>query len=369
MIRKGLMTALVMSMFFAAMPADAQFQAADLIYLPAIAHTSGANGTEWRSDLYITNVETEASIDIAVVYIQSGLISNSNAFIDRSLWLGGREADGFGFINESLRDIPPGGTVVIEDPIGLYWGTENGTNFGGLVIFAYEAGSLEDDGTRVYKNAIVNSRDYTPFSYYQEDPANEGEFLPVVGTFGQTLPGLPWYNLADSSAVTEETDFSFLVMTGGTENEDFRYNLGVMNASDPLTAITVTIQAFQGDGSAFLDLNGDPLIYVFSMPPASHTQFDSFLLNLFGFASAPKDIRVDVSIIAWTSSGTDPVVGMTVYGNYIDNRTQDPTAILPAFAYPYNVECQWPSSEAKADGSSSEPFRRVNRRPFEIAPR
>ena len=45
---------------------------------------------------------------------------------------------------------------------------------------------------------------------------------------------------------------------------------------------------------------------------------------------------------------------MTVYGTMIDNETNDPTAILPVFGYPYNVECQWPSS---GDGSKSAPGR------------
>ena len=157
MIRRGLMAALVMSVFFAALTVDAQFLAADLIYVPGAAHTFGDNGTEWRSDVYITNAESEIAIDVAVVYIVTGTISNSNAFIDRTLWLGGREADGFGHINESLRDIPPGGTVLLEDPIGSYWASADGLNSGALVFFAYEADTLEDDGTRVVKRISTST--------------------------------------------------------------------------------------------------------------------------------------------------------------------------------------------------------------------
>ncbi len=48
-----------------------------------------------------------------------------------------------------------------------------------------------------------------------------------------------------------------------------------------------------------------------------------------------------------------PVVGMTIYGTLIDNQTNDPTAVLPAFAYPYNIECQWPSSNGAAKSAPS----------------
>ena len=54
--------------------------------------------------------------------------------------------------------LPPGGTVVIRDPVGEFWSTlESTANTGAVVVFAYEANSLEDDGTRVAKNAIVNT--------------------------------------------------------------------------------------------------------------------------------------------------------------------------------------------------------------------
>jgi hypothetical protein len=56
---------------------------------------------------------------------------------------------------------------------------------------------------------------------------------------------------------------------------------------------------------------------------------------------------------------------MTVYGTLIDNDTNDPTAILPAFAFPYDIECQWPPP---ADGAAKGGVgtARVSRRPLEI---
>ncbi len=355
----------VLGVLAVAVPSGAQFLAADLIYLPGVAHTSGANGTRWRSDIFITNVDEDSSIDVAMVFIETGLLSNSAAFIDRSLWLGGREDEGFGFIDPVLADIPPGGTAILRDPIGNFWGTSEGTaNSGAIVVFVYEAGSLQEDGTRELKNAIVNTRVYTPFTFYQPDPENDDEFLEVEGTYGQTLPGVPWYNLADPSAVDEDVNFSYQILSGAAEDEDFRYNLGIVNASDPLTTITVVIQPFRGDGEPFLDAGGGEIFQIVSMPPASHVQYDSVLLTLFDLANSPDDVRIDVSLLNWSSSNAEPVVGMTTYGTYIDNNTNDPTAILPAFAFPYDVDCQW-----SFGGDSKASSGRVTRRPVAIPPR
>ena len=118
MIRKGLLSALVVVLSTGAVPAAAQFLAADLIYLPAVTHTNGEDESRWRSDVFLTNVEEDVDIDIAMVYLPTGLASNTEAFSDRSTWLGGRDSDEFGFVNTELADIPPGGTVVLRDLVG-----------------------------------------------------------------------------------------------------------------------------------------------------------------------------------------------------------------------------------------------------------
>ena len=367
MIRKGLLTALIFVFILSAGQARAQFLAADLIYLPAVTHTNGVDVSRWRSDVFITNVD-DVDIDIAIIYLQTGAIDNSGVFAERTSWLGGRDSDEFGFINTELASIPPNGTVVLRDPVGEYWLTLEGVRqSGALVIFAYEADTLEDDGTRVVKNAIVNSRAYTPFSFFIADPDNEGEFLPRSGTYGMTLPGVPWYNLADPSAVGENGDFTFELLTGAGEDAEFRYNVGLVNASDPLTAITLSLQPIQGNGEPFETENGTVAASIVNLPPAAHLQIIEVFNDRFGLEDVPDDSILKVGFVSWTSGSSEPIVGLTVYGTMIDNKTQDPTAILPAFGYPYNVDCQWPSTDAKGTGSGSYP--RVSRRPVEIPSR
>jgi hypothetical protein len=368
MLRKGLLAALFVVLMTGAFPAAAQFMAADLIYLPAVTHTNGEGASRWRSDIFITNVEEDVSIDVAMAYMQTGLVSNTSVFTDRSTWLGGREDDGFGFVDPQLANIPPGGTVVIRDPVGEYWSTLEGTaNSGAVVVFVYEANSLEDDGTRVLKNAVANTRAYTPFTYYLPDSENEDEFRQWTGTYGQTLPGVAWYNLADPSAISDDADLSFLLLTGAGENDDFRYNVGIVNASDPLTTITVNIQPVQGNGEPFTDEEGVEIRRTIVMPAASHVQYNSIFSSLFGLDDVPDDARLTISHVQWSSGSATPIVGLTVYGTLIDNVTQDPTAILPLFGSPYNVDCQWGSDETKRSSSGSSA--RVRQRPVGIPSR
>jgi hypothetical protein len=367
MIRKGLLSALVFVFVLGAGQAAAQFLASDLIYLAAVTHTNGDGESRWRSDVFITNVD-DVDIDIAIIYYPTGGTDNTGVFEDRELWLGGRESDGFGFINTALADIPPNGTVVLQDPVNEYWGTLDGVpHTGALVIFAYEADTLEDDGTRVYKNAIVNSRTYTPFIFYEEDPDNEGEFLAVNGTYGMPLPGTPWYNLADPSAVSENGDFSFLLLSGAKADNVYRYNVGIVNASDPLTSITVAIQPLQGNGEPYLREDESQVVRLVVLPPAAHVQYNNIVSTQLGLGNIPDDTILKIGVVQWTSASSEPIVGMTTYGTMIDNRSQDPTSILPTFGYPYNVECQWPPTDAKDAVAGSYP--RVTRRPVEIPPR
>ncbi|MEJ2190702.1 MAG: hypothetical protein P8Y93_15135, partial [Acidobacteriota bacterium] len=230
MTRTALTTGLLAVALAVATPASAQFMAADLFYLPVAAHTAGASGSQWRSDLYITNVD-DTDVDVALAYLPTGQISNASVFIDRSTWLGGTEDDGFGFVDEALANIPPGGTVVLSDPIGDYWAPELGVaGTGAIVVFAYESGSLEDDSTRVNKNVILTSRIYNKTTIWVPDEDNEGEFIEENATYGQTMPGVPWYALVNSSAVDEESNFTFQILGGGRQNNRFRYNLGIVNA-------------------------------------------------------------------------------------------------------------------------------------------
>jgi hypothetical protein len=133
------------------------------------------------------------------------------------------------------------------------------------------------------------------------------------------------------------------VLTGGVQNETFRYNLGVLNASDEQTAITVVIQPFQANGDPYLDEDENEIVRVINLAPLAHTQINGVLDSL-GIEEADQAM-IKVSFFSWSSSSADPIPAMTCYGSMVDNRSNDPTTILPSFASPYNVECMFPPQD------------------------
>ncbi|MCD4751416.1 MAG: hypothetical protein K8R59_18775 [Thermoanaerobaculales bacterium] len=331
---------------------EAEFRVSDLIYVPVVAHTEGADDSVWRSDVIITNVEAEDFIDVALVLLPSGVRDNSSVFYDREDFLGGRAEDAFGTIDERLADIPPGGTVVLEDIVGEYWPDHSGlSGQGALVIYSYLPGSLDELGNREYRNMTVTARTYNTATFWEPDPDNEGEFLEKTGSYSQTMAGVPWYNLADAAFVDEDTgvDFSYLLLDCGRQDEDFRYNLGILNTSDFQTTITLKIEVFQADGTPFLDDEGNPEVFFPLLPPLAHVQYYQFLDTVFGLTDVSQ-VRFKVSFESWVTTGIDPFPTFTAYGSLIDRSSNDPSTIEPTFGTPYNVECMWPSTggDAKA---------------------
>jgi len=356
---------ILLAVLAVAAPAGASWQASELIYIPAVAQIEGAGASEWMTDLYISNVD-DVNIDVAMVYLPSGLVDNGWRFADRSTWLGCCEDQGFGWVNEELADIPPNGTVTLRSVVGEYWLEDAGINgFGAMVIFAYESGTLEDDGSRVDALAVANARIYNDTLMWSPDPDSHG-FTEEETSFGQIMPGVPWYNMADAGAVSEERDFSYMILTGAEQTDDYRFNLGIVNASDPQTTITVSFQAFQPNGDPYLDEDGDPLIALQIVPPAAHLQFFRIFSTFWGIDEAPPSM-IKVAFVAWASSSPDPIPLFVTYGSLVDSRSNDPSTVMGSFAYPFDVDCMFPS-DTGGEGVVAAPLRQTSH-PVQMPPR
>jgi len=343
-------------LLMAAGPVFAGFGAADLIYVPVVSHSPGSFASQWRTDFYITNV-SDVPMDVAIAYLPSGLVSNAYVFQSRDTWLGGRESDGWGLLNEELADIPPNGSVVIKDIVGEYWlGLLGSNGNGALVVASYEAGTLEPDGTRIYKDSIVNCRIYNKSTIWVPDPDDPDVFNEKQAQYGQTMPGVPWYNFADGGAVGDDYDLSFEILTGGQEASKLRYNVGVVNASDPQTSLTVRIKPYQPNGEPYLDDEDNEIATILNMPPASQIQLFRPFRDEWDLGNT-DGATVRVSVISWASNGANPVPMLSSYGSVVHNNTNDPTTVLPFFAYPYDIDCIWGQSAKRSSGS---------RRPIEI---
>jgi len=348
----------------------ASFMASDLVYVPVAAHNDGAEGSVWRTDLTITSVETTDAIDVAIYFFPSGAGDNSTLLDSRTSGLGGRDSEGWGHVDASLADIPPGGSVTLRDVVGQYWSDEFGARayLGGMVVFAYKAGTLDAGGDKQPRNVIVQSRTYNETTIWVPDPDNEGQFIQQEATYGQTIPGVPWYNIADGGYA----DLSYQFLTGAAENDNFRYNMGVLNTSDPQTTIQILVTPYGPDGVQLTDADGNALYHTFYLGPLQHQQFNQALSTMFGITDV-SDITLKVALTSWSTTGTTVVPAMTSYGSLIDNRSNDPTTVLPSFSIPYNVDCMWQSASAAgaaAAGMDQAAIRRISSpRPLEIPPR
>lgn len=349
--------------FLGAGVASAQFMASDLVYIPAAAHNDGTNDSHWRTDVFVTNVDTVA-VDLAFFFLPTGTSSNLGYFLDRQYGLGGRSDEGWGHVDESLADVQPGATVALDDIIGhedsnnKSWLDDYGAlaGVGAIVVFAYEAGTLDADGGPTPRNVVVMSRTYS---------------ASTDGTYGQLMPGIPWYNMADASAVNDQHNLSYVVLPGARDNSNYRYNLGLLNASDDQTTIQLKVEVFKADGSAYTDDTGAALAKVATLGPLAHLQLNSILSSNFGLSDV-RDVLIKVSFLNWTSTSPNPVPMFTAYGTLIDNRTNDATTILPSFGFPYDVNCMWgdgtPTTSASVSSSGSE-LPRLRRRPVNLPPR
>jgi hypothetical protein len=121
------------------------------------------------------------------------------------------------------------------------------------------------------------------------------------GTFGQSLPGVP-----GSRLVTTGETARVLFMD---ENADYRSNLGLVNGTP--RSITIRYELFRSSGASLGTAS-------LTLPPWGNTQINRVFVD-----SQPIEAGyVDV----WTETGDG---AFTCYGSVLDNRTSDPTTVLP----------------------------------------
>ena len=224
--------------------------------IPAAAHVDGLQGTFWRTDISIVNPYSWRSVTVTVKLLKSDTDNTSGA--SRSYTLGPAQT-------LTLRD-------VVDQVFGFY-----GT--GALVIWADQS---------VYFTATA--RTYTG----------------AAGTFGQT-----------ENAQQYVGGNGGLGLIAGLRNDNqFRSNLGAVNASN--VALTLTVGVY-GTSGAFL---GSKTI---TLQPWSHTQF-----GVGTFAGAFTE-----GYARWTCQATTSRVQWLAYGSVVDNVSGDAVFVEDRYDYSY----------------------------------
>lgn len=120
------------------------------------------------------------------------------------------------------------------------------------------------------------------------------------GTFGQALPAIPTQDMIPTG---ERRRIVFM-----TENDDYRSNLGCLNATSE--NLRIMIELFDDQGSSLEILHLD-------LPPQSNKQLNRVFADY-----APVMGAIDV----WTTKANG---SFTCYGSLLDNGTNDPTTVMP----------------------------------------
>ncbi|MEW6336356.1 MAG: hypothetical protein ACOY3Y_15805 [Acidobacteriota bacterium] len=313
----------------------AEYRAADLVVVPVTAALAGVNNSQWRTDVEIVNVDSVA-IDVLIIFLPTGGGSNRVWFSNIDNALGGRTEDSFGHIDAALKDIQPGEQILVPDIIKTVWGDNNR---GALLVFAYEAGSFQQTdppGGRP-RRIVVTSRTYT----LGKDADNNDV------TYGQQIPGLPWYTYLDPHQKTKGYDHA--ILTGIREDAAYRTNFGMVNVSDPLTTLEVELTLTLENGTEVKDLGT-------TVSPLSHQQYDRVVTGFFAQPADPvtTNARITAAVRAWSSQAENPTPGLMIYASRIDNRTNDPVYIEQAWTVEMPWDCVFNGNCASLSAQSTE---------------
>ncbi len=335
----------VVVVVLAAGTASAGFRAADLVVIPVVAATPGLEGSNWRSDVEILNVDTVA-IDVEIVFLPGGGSGNYVWYRNIANHLGGRSADGFGKIDEKLKDIAPGASVLIGDIVRTHWGE---STKGALLIFAYEAGtfSTTDPPGGNPKKIIAHSRTYD----YKVNEGNEEI------AYGQQINGLPWYDYMNPGL--DSRDYNKVLLAGIRQDSAYRTAVGLVNISDPLTTVIAELTLKGADGTQL----GQESV---TMLPLAHRQFDLAVWDFFGVDPLTDVVgaTVEVRISLWESQAGNAVPALMAYASRVNNRTNDPVQLEQAWPGElpwdcvYNGNCSGVSAQSARDP-------RLRRRPLD----
>jgi len=305
----------------ASSPASAMFRAADLVVVPTAASTPGLQNSNWRTDLEIMNVDT-VPIDVSISLLRCcNPTDGVTWFQDIKNTLGGRTSDGFGHIDNKLADIQPGHAVQIDDVVTANWGSNLK---GALLVFAYEAGTLmttTPPGGNP-KLIVVNARTYSL--------GTDGSGNPT--TYGTQVPGLPWHDYIDPGKQSQ--GFNKVVFTGLREDASYRTAIGLVNISDRLTTLDVSLTLNAGDGTQI----SQQFVRLY---PLVQDQYDQAIINVFGKAltDAINGATLTVEVASYQSGAATPAPALMAYVTRMDNTTNDPVYVEQTFTKEFPWDC------------------------------
>ena len=242
----------------------------DALIIPAVAHAAGANSSQFRSDIRLANVSSQA---------MRYLINFTPT-----------ATDGTQSSTSTTIQVDAGVTVALDDILASFYGTaSSGSSTGMLEIRPLTSSSSSSLFSAVPTNllaSIASSRTYNVTSQ---------------GTFGQFIPAIPFSQFIGKGSV--------LSLQQVAQSAAYRTNFGLVEAAGE--PASVLLRVFDASGAEIGDV---PV----SLLASEHLALNG-LLSQFGTIN---DGRVEVEVLSNTGK-------VSAYASVLDNKTNDPLLVSP----------------------------------------
>jgi len=291
----------------------ALFRASDIVYVLAAANAPGAGGTQWQTDVWVTNPEA-VDLNLTIEYLPMGAAGNPTPNDPNSR-----------FHIDWPAVIVPQATLYIPNIVSVIKQTYPNVAVAGAFIFYGEK------STGDICNLVVNSRTYTP-----KDPSDLSQ-----GYFGQDIPGTPWFYYTDSNYSTEGMDAYWLV--GLTDNDAYRTNVGIVNGSQN-HILDIKFELYNSAGTKVGEVTKT------GIGALAQVQYSQMLINDFGLAEGTAldySMRVSIAKATVIDSSLSFAPALYTYASKVDNKTGDPNYIEATYFQDSTstgtiVNCIWP---------------------------
>jgi hypothetical protein len=251
---------------------------ADSLIIPGVAHTNGANNSNFQSDVRVANVSAQ-TMKYTLNFTPQG-------------------TDGTQTGSSTTIEIEPGATMALDDILSSFFGSDvssgtleirplttstSGSNF---------ASSVSPSSLGVNSVTVASSRTYN--------------VKPDGGTLGQFIPAIPYAKFINKASGSLA---SILSLQQVAASSAFRTNIGLVEASGQ--AATVLMRVFDDSNNLLAEIPE-------KLDPGSYLQNNYFLSNGLVF----DDARVEIQVTSSTGK-------VTAYASTIDKLTNDPLLVSP----------------------------------------
>jgi hypothetical protein len=246
---------------------------ASAVIVPSAGHLDGIN-SHWQSDVFVSNTTAQST-------------KYQLTFTPENVSLG---------VKRTLIDVDAGATTALVDIVKTWYGVGSlGESANGVIeirpFSPSGKGTPSNDDVSVSFTGIASSRAYNVSSTSN-------------ATLGQFIPALPFSGFV-GKALDNAHAATVLGLQQIAQNNDFRTNVGVLEASGQPVSVLVT--AFDGNGNKLLDFPLD-------LRGGEQRQLNSFLSqNKITLDTG----RIEVKVL----SGDGKVAA---YASVVDNKSGDP---------------------------------------------